>query len=296
MKKNIRIIKRHLYEHIEVLTKTIGERNSIKYAALEQTYNYILRIMRQSLFRIKEYDYYYNNLIFRNIVAEKIGMRYPHEIIIIGAHYDTVHNSPGADDNSSGIAALLEFIRLFDDYENQRTMRFIAFTLEEPPFHDTPKMGSYVYAHSCKRRQENILFMISLEMLAYFSNKRGSQKYPHPNMINKYPNKGNFITIVGNNKSLAITQKLTDILNRHGSVHAYPIIATPEISGANLSDHSPFWNLGYKAMMITDTAFYRNPNYHEPNDTIDTLNFKHFSKLVFGLYQSLMQLDKEGTL
>ena len=287
-------LNRNLYNHVEFLSTKIGERNSYKFSALDRAYCYIIKTMQQSSFEIKDLSYSYKSVTFHNIVAEKIGTHYPDEIIIIGAHYDTVYNSPGADDNASGIAALLELIRLLDNYKSKRTIRFVAFTLEEPPFFGTPQMGSYVYAQKCKEQQENIITMVSLEMLAYFTDKKNSQKYPHPDMAAQYSNKGNFITIVGNENSKLIAEKVTAGLKSFCAVPALCLIANPAVPGVDLSDHAPFWNAGYRAIMITDTAFYRNHHYHEPSDTIDTLNFEYFSEVVSGLFQSFKQLDMEG--
>lgn len=294
IQNDLKIIKNNLYHHVDVLSQKIGERNSYNYTALERAYKYIIETMRSSSFHIKDLEYRHEQLTFHNIVAEKIGNKYPEEIIIIGAHYDTVYNSPGADDNASGIAALLEFIRLYDAYKNQRTMRFVAFTLEEPPFYSTSKMGSHVYAQICKELQENIITMVSLEMLAYFTNKNKSQQYPHPDMVALYPDRGNFIGIVGDEKSKLIVEKITQTVKNYSNIPVESLVAHRAVPGVSLSDHASFWNFGYKAIMVTDTAFYRNPHYHRSDDTIDTLNFKYFSKLVLGLYHSFKLLDLEG--
>ena len=251
--------------------------------------------MKRSLsFDVKIFAYHFNGRAFHNVVAEKIGSTYPEKIMLIGAHYDTVLNSPGADDNASGIAALLELVRLFNNVKTAQSIRFVAFTLEEPPHFGTAQMGSYVYAQECKKQQENIVMMASLEMLAYFSNKRNSQKYPHPDMTAKFTDKGNFITIVGDTNSKSIVKKLSSSMDKNSTVPALPMVADPSIPGVSLSDHAPFWDAGYKAIMITDTAFYRNHNYHESTDTLDTLDFKSYAKVVSGLYYSFKQLDAEG--
>lgn len=294
MRQEIRRIKKNLYEHVNVLSRQIGERNSYKYDSLQRAHHYISTVMKKSSFQVKDLGFGYQKFIFTNIEAEKIGNTHPEEIIVIGAHYDTVIGTPGADDNASGVATLLEFIRLFDDYDNKRTLRLVAFTLEEPPFHGTPQMGSYVYAKRCSDRRERIIAMFSLEMLAYYSNKRKTQKYPNSEMARQYTDKGNFISIVSNEDSGAVGEKICREIKNHSAVPAVFLVAHPSIPGVNLSDHDSFWSFGYKALMITDTAFYRNPNYHKAGDTIDTLNFKYFSKMVGALYYAFRQLDLEG--
>jgi len=296
LKSELKILKTNLYHHIDILTNRIGERNLYQFTALKYAYRYILNHFSQSTFTIKDSAYNYNNYLFHNIIAEKKGAHHPDEIFIIGAHYDTVYNSPGADDNASGIAALLEFIRLFDKYKNDRTLRLVAFTLEEPPFHATPNMGSYVYAQQCNQLQESILTMVSLEMLAYYTDQENTQKYPHPDMTSQFPSKGDFITIVGNDFSKQVVKQVFRGFKNNSKVPVMPMVAHSSTPGVDLSDHAPFWNLGYRAIMITDTAFYRNPHYHEPSDTIDTLNFKTYAQTVWGLSETFKQFDREGIL
>jgi Zn-dependent M28 family amino/carboxypeptidase len=293
-KRDVRKIRRNLYRHIKTLTDDIGERNSVNYDALEQTHRYIKGEMERSSFNLKDLSYKYRGHEYHNIIAEKIGHEFPDEIFITGAHYDTVIHSPGADDNSSGIAALLELVRLFDNYDNKRTIRFVAFTLEEPPFYGTSNMGSRVYAKACKAKRENIIMMIALEMLAYFTNKKNSQNYPTPDMAADHPNKGNFIGIVGNADSERIVDIVSTEMKNYADIPVESIISLPHMLGASFSDHGSFWEFGYRAIMITDTAFYRNPYYHQPEDTIETLNFKYFSKFVHGFSHVLKKLDVNG--
>jgi hypothetical protein len=292
-----KIVRHDLHHHIHILTKHIGERNSTSYQSLTKAYHYIYDLMKRcSTFNIFDQRYEYEGNEYHNLVAEKIGSTKPEEIIIIGAHYDTALKSPGADDNGSGIAALLELIKWFDNYENERTLRFIAFTLEEPPVFGTPNMGSYVYANSCQQKQEKILAMFCLEMLAYFSNKKGSQRFFSPELKARFPDKGNFISIVGDLNSKILVETLTELLKKTTVIPVEPLVAYQPIKGINFSDHASFWSFGYRAVMITDTAFYRNNHYHEPSDTVDTLNFNLFAKLVVGLHAAFIGMDKSTTL
>jgi len=294
LNKELRTIRRNLFRHVEMLSKQIGERNIKNYSNLHQAYNYILTTMRKSSFQVTDFMYHHEQRDFHNIVASKIGQQYPEEIVIIGAHYDTVNNSPGADDNASGIAAILELIRLLNFYENKRTIRFVAFTLEEPPFYGTAQMGSQVYAQLCKQHNENIIMMVSLEMLAYFTKKKKSQQYPLPEMAKTFPDQGNFIAIIGDVKSGLVVKKLTTLFQQYSSHHVQSLISHQSVPGVNLSDHVSFWKEGYKALMITDTAFYRNPHYHKSNDTIDKLDFKSYAQIVSGLQYTFQQFDVAG--
>lgn len=292
--KELNEIQRNLYRHVDHISNQIGERNHVSYYNLEKTYEYILNELQRFSYSVDDLDYSHEKLTFHNVVAEKQGYLKPEEIIVIGAHYDTVINSPGADDNTSGIAALLEFARLMDSYQSNRTLRFVAFSQEEPPYFGTNHMGSYVYAKRCKKKKENIIGMIALEMLAYFTDKRKSQKYPLPALEEIYPDVGNFIGIVGNNQSRAMVESLAENMKQEKGVPVESIVTYAGVPGIDLSDHSSFWKMGYKAVMITDTAFYRNPYYHRPNDTIKTLNFKSYARLVHAMRIAIEKLDSNG--
>ncbi len=289
-------MQRQLKLHINTLSNEIGERNHSHYGALEQAYLYIFSTMQQTMADISTVEYTHEHHTFRIVIAEKAGTKKPEEVIVIGAHYDTAVGSPGADDNASGIAALLECLRMLDNYQNTRTLRFVAFPAEEPPFHNTPYMGSNVYAHHCQKNQDPLLFMISLEMLAYFTDKRGSQRYPNTVMEQKLSNRGNFLAIVGNVPSKNIVKHLAQAMNEPGLIPVEPLITYEYVPGTNLSDHAPFWELGYRAVMITDTAFYRNPNYHEPGDVASTLNFDAFARVVISLAWAIQHIDRLAVL
>ena len=292
-KKTLNTLKITLFNHIDTLTNKIGERNSFNYINLEKTYQYIFSSISKTSYKLIPEKYLYNEKLYYNLIAEKKGTDFPDEIIIIGAHYDTVQGSPGADDNSSGVAALIELIKLLDEYKNKHTIRFVAFTLEEPPFYNSPWMGSYIHAKSCRNNNENIINMISLEMLAYFSDNSNTQKYPSPDLEHLYGNKGNFILVVGNIKSQSIANSYCQAIEKQGLITAESLITYKYVPGTDLSDHSSFWNLGYNAIMITDTAFYRNPYYHQADDTIDKLNFDSFAKVVYSLYCATKIYDLE---
>lgn len=294
--RDFHALQKRLYAHVNVLSNEFGPRNLQHYSALKKTGDYIATQMAQHNINFSTQQYCHGKKSIKNLIVEKLGQDKPDEIIIVGAHYDTVLDSPGADDNATGIACLLELIHLLHHYDTNRTLRFVAFTLEEPPFFDTEQMGSNVYAKSCKEKAENIVAMIALEMLGYYKERRGSQKYPLPDMIGDYSDKGNFIAIVGNDQSRQLGIDLAEKMKEASLVKTRTIIPNSPIHGIDLSDHSSFWKYNYPAIMITDTAFYRNPHYHESSDTIDKLNFRYFTRLVFSLAYALKQLDKKELL
>jgi len=284
------LLQDNLFDHVNYLSETIGPRNLDYYASLKKASQYIFQKMAEYGIEPVLQNYKCKGKQVNNIIAEKRGERFPDEIIIVGGHYDTVMDSPGADDNATAIAAMLEMIRLLKDFPNQRTIRFVAFTLEEPPHFGTGKMGSLVYAESCYKKRENIIGMIALEMLGYFTDEPMSQQYPFPAMRMVYPERGNFIAVVGNKQSEELTIKFADSLKETSLVKTETLIGDASVPGVDLSDHASFWQYNYPALMITDTAFYRNSYYHSTEDKIEYLNFKVFAKLVYALALAIKKL------
>jgi len=287
-------IKENLFDHVVHLSEIIGPRHVSCISSLNQAANYINKIMTQYHLPPQRQTYLVENNPVCNLIVEKTGWKYPEEIFVIGAHYDTVFDSPGADDNASGVAAVLELLRMLRDYANQRTLRFIAFTLEEPPFFDTDLMGSTVYARQCRHNGENIIGMMSLEMLGYYTDAPMSQQYPVKEMTMIYPERGNFIGIVGNRRSESLTRFFSKSLKETNMIKLETLVADLPAPGIDLSDHASFWQQGYPAFMVTDTAFYRFPLYHTAEDRIGHLNFKKFSRLVYGLTIAVKKLDGQN--
>ncbi len=201
--------------------------------------------------------------------------------IIIGAHYDVCGYQPGADDNASGIAALLEIARLTKNYASKLNYRidFVAYSLEEPPFFRTDKMGSYIHAKSIHDSGADVKGMICLESIGFFTSEKKTQKYPIWFMNLFYPKEGNFIGIVGNFQSSGLVNEVKRHMNAT-SIETRSIKAPSIVTGVDFSDHRNYWKFGYDAVMITDTAFFRNPNYHKITDTIDTLDFNKMKEIV----------------
>ncbi len=217
-----------------------------------------------------------------NLEVEMTGAICPAEIVIVGAHYDTVLYSAGANDNTTGIAAILALARRFAARRTGRTLRFVAFVNEEMPYAHTEQMGSRVYARRCRQRNENVVAMLSLETIGYYDDTPGSQKYPPPLSL-FYPSQGNFIAFVGN---LASRRLVRASLSAFRQNEPFPSegAALPEIiPRIDASDHASFWAEGYPAIMVTDTANFRYPHYHTPEDTIDKIHFERTARVVRGL-------------
>jgi len=212
---------------------------------------------------------------------------------VIGAHYDTTQRSPGADDNASGCAAILALARTFKDNPQPRTIRFVLFPNEELPTGGTSEMGSWIYAKKARASGDNITAMLSLEMLGYFTDAPNTQKYPSP-LSAFYPTTGNFIAFVANYDNRALVKQSVRAF-RAGAQFPSEGAALPNfIRDVGRSDHWGFWKEGYRALMVTDTANFRNPNYHGPNDTPDTLDYDSMARVVEGLRAVLLDLASPG--
>jgi Zn-dependent M28 family amino/carboxypeptidase len=211
------------------------------------------------------------------------------EIVIIGAHYDTVPGSPGADDNASAVAGLLELARLNQETSNKKTLVFSAFVNEEPPCFGSPNMGSMVYAKRLKEQRIPVEVMVSLEMIGYFTKER-IQAYPLPGMGLVYPKTGDYLGVVGNFHSSKYVSFLKKRIRKHSNMNVRSLMGPEFFGGISFSDNYSFWHHGYRAVMVTDTSFFRNRNYHQLTDTIDTLDFDRMAEVVKGLYYTLLEL------
>lgn len=228
-------------------------------------------------------SFVYDGRTYRNLVTELTGTEAPQKILVVGAHYDTVSDSPGADDNASGVAGLLGLARALAAAPLKKTVRFVAFALEEPPVYRSRNMGSYHYAESLKRSGSEVEGMVCLEMIGYFTDRPGSQHYPLPFMNRAFPKTGNFIAIVGNRRSAEFTRRLAEGFRSATDLPLSTLNAPAFVVGIDFSDHWSFGKFGYPALMVTDTSFYRNPHYHTPADLPDTLDYERLAKVVAGL-------------
>jgi Zn-dependent M28 family amino/carboxypeptidase len=278
-----------LQHHVYTLAGDIGERNVFRPHALQAAADYITEEWRRQGYAVTPQPYQVKGVRCMNLEATCLGNRQPDDIILIGAHYDSVQGSPGADDNSSGVAALLELSRLFTGTEPAITVRFVAFVNEEFPFFALKNMGSLVYARAARQRGDQIRLMVSLEMLGYYSSEPGSQHYP-PLFKYCYPDRGDFIAFVSNLRSYKQLRQAVKTFRAHSDFFIEHLAAPILVPGIALSDQFSFWRQGYPAFMITDTAFYRNPWYHTARDTPDRLCYEPFARLTNGLYHTFAAL------
>ena len=282
-------VARRLESHVTTLCSHPAGRNYIEKMGLAAARDYIAGQFESSGYQVEFQEYQIAGEDYANIEVTQLGGAYPDEIIVVGAHYDAVIGAPGANDNGSGVAALLELADRFKDAEMPRSIRFVAFVNEEPPHYMTGTMGSDVYARHVAKRKDNIVAMYSLETIGYFRDDVGSQHYPLPfNFF--YPNQGNFIAFVGNLRSRGLVTRSIRAFRAHATFPSDGIAAPAFIPGINWSDHWSFWKQGYPAAMITDTALYRYPYYHTPQDTPDKVDYDKMVHVVEGLAKMLEDL------
>ena len=281
-----------LEERVRHLSESIGERHYRRPDALARAARYIADQLAHMGVVVVEHEFSVAGQRFVNleVVAPRADGPSPEPgCIVVGAHYDTVPGTPGADDNASGVAALLELVQELARERLERTLRFVFFPNEEPPFFPDAGMGSAAYAAELRRQRVDVHVMISLEMLGYYSDRAQSQKYP-PGLSLLYPSRGNFIGFVSN---LSSRQRLAEVKRAFVASTRFPCesLAAPEWTiVVGLSDHHSFWREGYPALMVTDTAFMRNPHYHGPTDSADTLDFARFAEVTLGMVQAVKRL------
>ena len=298
-------MKEALEGHVYYLSEIIGERNLMNYSGLEQAAEYIVAQFKTCGYtaNIQEYTVPakalrrhwsacgYEKQVYKNITAELKGTYKSDEIIVIGAHYDSVPvaGCKAANDNASGVAAILELAKHFARNQQGRTIRFAAFTNEEPPFFWTRYMGSYVYAKTCKGSDEKIAAMLTPETIGCYSDKKGSQRYPFPlNFF--YPSEGNFIAFVGNSRSRKLARQCVKTFRenvRFPSMGACLPMFVPRIGS---SDHWSFWQMDYPALMVTDTAPYRYRHYHKTTDNSGNMDFDGMTRVVDGLKEVITEI------
>jgi|WetSurMetagenome_2_1015567.scaffolds.fasta_scaffold00050_4 Zn-dependent M28 family amino/carboxypeptidase len=279
----------YLKGHVHMLATVIGERNAENYKELQSAVQYIKGYFKEAGMPLSVQTYDIEGRKFENIIVEVKGAVNPGEIIVVAAHYDTASNTPGANDNASGVAALLELARLLKERNPGRTLRLVAIVNEESPYFQTDKMGSRVYAKQAKERGENIVAMLALETIGYYSDKPGSQTYP-PMLSYLYPDTGNYIAFIGNLKSHKLARRCVDSFRSKADFPSEGAALPGWMPGMDWSDHWAFWNEGYPAVMVTDTAPLRYPYYHTPEDTPDKLDYDRMTRVVSGLVQVITEL------
>ncbi|MCX7892685.1 MAG: M20/M25/M40 family metallo-hydrolase [Burkholderiales bacterium] len=275
--------------HVAKLAGEIGERHVRRPRALAAAARYIERELAALGYAVRRQTYDAGGVPSSNLEVEIPGAGAAGEIVLAGAHYDTVPGSPGADDNASGVAALIELARAFTDLRPARTLRLVAFVNEEPPFFYFGEMGSKVYARAARARGDDIRVMLSLEMLGCYSDRPGSQAYP-PFLRWFYPDRGDFIGFVSNLRSRGALGALARAFRESSDFPMERLAAPALVPGVALSDQISFWKQGYPAVMVTDTAFYRYRHYHRATDTPEQLDYARMARVVAGLAGALARL------
>ncbi len=281
-----------LQNHVQRLASYIGERNVWRPEALHAAQDYIREEWNRQRYDVTVQSYNAYGIVSENLEVVRRGIQRPDEIIVIGAHYDSVRGSPGANDNASGVAALLEIGRSLANESLKRTVRLVAFVNEEPPFFNWGEMGSGVYAKAARSRGDDIRVMMSLEMLGSYSNEPNSQSYP-PMIGWFYPDRANFIAFVSNISSRKQLKRTVEAFRRNSTFPSEYLAIFSIVPGVSWSDHLSFWREGYKALMITDTSFYRYPYYHTAQDTPDKIDYDSMAQVVEGLAGAIIELAND---
>jgi Zn-dependent M28 family amino/carboxypeptidase len=280
-----------LQRDVEMLARTFGPRSFPDTEKLNLVAQYIRHQFDASGAVTSEQTFVVSGKQYKNVIAHfgpEAGER-----IVVGAHYDSYGDKPGADDNASGVAGLLELARLLGAANLPMSVELVAYTLEEPPVFRSPLMGSAVHAKSLKEKQIKVRAMICLEMIGYFSDESGSQQYPVPGMSLFYPERGNYVAVVGSFGNIGLVRKVKRLMTEGSSLPVRSTNAPRSLPGIDFSDHANYWDLGYPAVMITDTAFYRNKNYHQHTDLADTLDYKRMAMVVDQVYAAVMGLSAD---
>ena len=283
-----------LHREVQHLAVDIGERNvRNRPQQLAEAADYIEAQFKAAGYGVNRQEYEVSSTKCCNVEAEIPGRTRPEEIVVVGAHYDTVVGTPGANDNTSGVAATLALARRFSKRKNDRTIRFVAFVNEEPPYFQTNKMGSRVYARRCRQQGDDIVAMLSLETLGWYDDTPGSQNYPPPFGL-LYPSTGNFIGFIGNTGSRDLVRQAIGTFRQNEQFPSEGAAMPEAIPGVGFSDQWSFWQEGYPAIMVTDTALFRYPHYHHVEDTIDKIDFDRMARVVRGLENVVAELIGEN--
>lgn len=276
-----------LRRHVEQLASGIGERNTGRVWELASAADYVASELEEAGYAVERQGYEVNNgaVAALNLGAEVFGTKRGDEVIVVGAHYDSALGSPGADDNASGTAAVIELARIFRTQKPDRTIRFVCFTNEEEPFSRTPERGSSVYAKRAAERGDKIVAVLGLESIGYYSDAPQSQRLPE-SLSRAYPRTGNFVAVVGTPSSEPLVQRVALSLIEHGKTPVHGATFAPEPPDAGWSFHQ----MGIPSVVVTDTAALRSPHHHKPTDTPDKLDFERMARVVAALQGAVTDL------
>lgn len=280
-----------LESHVRFLTSLEPNRSYQHTESMLAAEKYISAEFEKAGYKVKLQDVPADGQIFHNIIA-RYGPEDANEIIVIGAHYDACGTpNPGADDNASGVAGLIELAKLAMRIkpEVKTAIEFVAFTLEEPPFFRKPNMGSVYHAKLLQNSKVNVKLMISIEMIGYYNDDFLTQEFPLKVLYLFYPWRGNFIAVIGSPNERLLIQTFKKTMAPAMALPVYSINAPSFVQGVDFSDHRSYWKHKWPAIMITDTAFFRNHEYHQSGDTPDRLDYQKMADLVGGIYQGIMR-------
>lgn len=287
-----KIPEARLIEHVSMLSENLVPRDHWHTNNLDQCAAYIADHFKQAGAAVEMQEFEANDRVYKNVIAT-FGPATPSRIVV-GAHYDAYGELPGADDNASGVAGLIELGYLLGQTGLQQQVELVAFTLEEPPYFRTENMGSARYALGLHQAEADIEAMICLEMIGFFSDEKNSQQFPSVLVKWFYPNRGNYIAIVGSLGDRKLIKQVKASMKGATDLPVHSMSAPKSFPGLDFSDHLNFWDQGYTAVMVTDTAFYRNPNYHTADDTLQRLDFDRMAKVVLGVYEAVVQLAENN--
>lgn len=282
-----------LKAHVKYLSTDVHPRSSSNFSNLEKAGQYVFDELKATGAPVEVQEVKVKGKIYKNFIARFGPSTGP--LLVIGAHYDADGHSlrnwkpkgmstPGADDNASGVAGLLELARLLSKKPQSRSIELVAYTLEEDPHFGTQEMGSFRHARSLKESGREVQLMLSIEMIGYFADKANSQDYPAPGMSTLYGDRGNFIALVGNLSNFGVIRRAKALMSGATDLPVISCNAPSNLQGIDSSDHLNYWNEGYPALMVTDTAYYRNPHYHRTTDTFDKLDYHRMAQVVQGVY------------
>ena len=290
MGQTISVDPARLETDVRELSEHLLPRDQTHPSNLDRTAAYIRARLAETGGRLSEQPFTISGNTYRNLICS-FGPQ-SNERIIVGAHYDSYHEYAAADDNASGVAGLIELARLLSHTNLPLQIDLVAYTLEEPPYFGTPHMGSVMHAQSLLKDGVKVKAMLSLEMIGYFSDAPDSQSFPLSLLRAFYPSRGNFIAVVGSLGEGGMARRVKRAMIGSSSLPVYSINAPRFVPGVDFSDHLSYWKAGYTALMITDTAFYRNHNYHTANDTAEKLDYRRMAMVVAGVYGAVIELSR----
>ena len=278
-----------------VSTVAQQEHNLRNPAALDAAATYLEQQLALMGYAVERQEYTVAGKPVRNLQAILPSRTAPGQrTVVVGAHYDSAPHTPGANDNATGTAAVLELARSLRDMgDASADIMFVLYTNEEPPYFKTPLMGSQVHAKALAAQKTRVVAMLSLETMGYYSDVAGSQKYPWPLSL-LYPSEGNFIAFVGATGDLGLVRTVVRSFRSHTSFPSEGIAAPRFIPGVDYSDHAAYIDAGYPALMVTDTAPYRYPHYHSSQDTLDKVDFERLARVVSGVERVVTELAQQA--